>query len=367
MKFIVNKRELSEAISKLSRAVANKSSVPVLEGILFSAEEGKLTMASYNYEMGMRKELDINCIEPGDIVLTAKLLGDIIRRMPEENVTISVNEKLVCHIESGTSHFDIVGIDASDFPEIPSTVGGNYLSMPGSMLKAMVRQTIFAVEEENSMPMYTGIYFEIESEYIKLVALDGLRIAIRQESAKNENTMNFVATGKSLNEVFRLIEDESQNVAIQVTTNHVSFKIGDYYLVSRLIEGTYLDYNSVIKKEEKTQLTINTNEIIETIERISLIINNPKNTPVRCTVTDEEMNFTCATTMGRASDTCCIEKTGDNIEFGFNAKFMLDAMKATETDQVIMSFNGDLSPIMIKPKAGNEFTYIVMPMRIRNV
>ena len=145
MKFIVNKKELSEAISKLSRAVANKSSVPVLEGILFSAEEGKLTMAAYNYEMGMRKELDINCIEPGDIVLTAKLLGDIIRRMPEEEITISVNDKLVCHIESGTSHFDIVGIEATDFPEIPSTVGGKYISMPGSMIKAMVRQTIFAV------------------------------------------------------------------------------------------------------------------------------------------------------------------------------------------------------------------------------
>ena len=366
MKFIVNKRELSEAISKLSRAVANKSSVPVLEGILFSAEEGKLTMAAYNYEIGMRKEIDINCIEPGDIVLTAKLLGDIIKRMPEESITISVNEKLVCHIESGSSHFDIVGIEAADFPEIPTTAGGKYMTMNGAMLKSMVRGTIFAVEEENSMPMYTGIYFEVESDYIKLVALDGLRIAIRKETAKNENTMNFVATGKSLNEVFRMIEDESENIAIQVTNNHVSFRIGDYYMVSRLIEGTYLDYQSVIKKEEQTKLKVNVGDIVDTIERISLIINNPKNTPVRCTVTDEEMAFTCATTMGRASDICPAEKTGDKIEFGFNSKFMLDALKATETDEINMTFNGDLSPIKISPIGGDDFTYIVMPMRIRN-
>lgn len=366
MKFSVNKSELSNAVGKLSRAVANKSSLPVLEGILFSAEEGRITMAAYNYEIGMKKELEADCYEPGDIVIGAKLLLEIIRKMPEDIITVEVGSNCVCHITSGSSSFDIVGQPAEEFPEIPSAAGGKQLTMPGSMLKSMVRQTIFAVDEENVTPMYTGIYFEIEPDYIKLVALDGLRIALRTETAKNENPMRFVITGRSLGEVFRMIEDESASIVMNISQNHMSFEIDGYYLVSRLIEGNYLDYQSVIKNDEKVKLRLNTSEIVSIIERISLIINNPRNTPVRCTIENGEMKFTCATTMGRASDVAEVDYDGAKLEFGFNAKFMTDALKATETDEINMIFNGDIAPIMIKPTAGEEFLYVVMPMRIRN-
>lgn len=366
MKFSVNKNELSTAVGKLSRAVANKSSLPVLEGILFSAEDGRITMAAYNYEIGMKKELEADCEDPGDIVIGAKLLLEIIRKMPEDTVTVEVGTNCVCHITSGSSSFDIVGQPAEEFPEIPSAAGGKELKMPGSMLKSMVRQTIFAVDEENATPMYTGIYFEIESDYIKLVALDGLRIALRTETAKNETPMKFVITGRSLSEVFRMIEDESETIAMSVSQNHMSFETDGYYLVSRLIEGNYLDYQTVIKKEEKIKLRLNANEINDIIERISLIINNPRNTPVRCTIEKGEMKFTCATTIGRASDVAQIDYDGPKLEFGFNARFMTDALKATETDEINMIFNGDIAPIMIKPTAGDNFLYVVMPMRIRN-
>ena len=367
MKFYVNRSELSEAVARLSRAVAVKSSVPVLEGILFSAEENKLTMAAYNYEIGMRKEIDIRCVESGDIVIGAKLLGDILRKMPNEDVYFEVDANSVCHISSGASHFDIVGIEAKDFPEIPTTGGGKEFKMPASLLKSMLRQTMFATsEEDNAMPMYRGVYFEIEPDYIKLVALDGLRIAIRKETAKNENPMRFVVTGKSISEVFRMIENEEEIITMFVGTNHMSFYINGYYLVSRLIEGNYLDYNSVIKQDYKTKVEVSTNDIIESIDRISLIISNPKNTPIRCNIKDDEILFSCATTMGRANDTCPVLMEGEQIEFGFNAKFMLEAMKAAETDRVTVTLNGDISPITIRPTAGDDFIYIVMPMRIRS-
>ena len=367
MKFYVNRNELSDAVAKLSRAVAIKSSVPVLEGILFSAEDNKLTMASYNYEIGMRKEIDINCVEAGDIVIGAKLLGDILRKLPNSEVYIEVDANSVCHISSGTSHFDIVGIEAKDFPEIPTTGGGKEFKMPGKLLKSMLRTTMFATsEEENAMPMYRGVYFEIEPDYIKLVALDGLRIAIRKETAKNENPMRFVVMGRSISEVFRMIENEEENIRMYVGVNHMSFFIGGYYLVSRLIEGNYLDYKSVIKTEFSTKLEISTDDMIESLERISLVIANPKNTPVRCNINEEEIILSSATTIGRANDSCPILMEGEKIELGFNAKFMLDAMKAAETDRVIVTLNGDISPITIRPMAGDDFIYIVMPMRIRN-
>ncbi len=365
MKFIVDRHELSDAVAKLSRAVSVKSTLPVLEGILFSAEAGTLTMASYNYEIGMRKELSIRCEEEGDIVIGAKLLGDILKKLPEQFVEIYTDEKNVCHIVSGTSSFDIVGIEAHDFPEIPTSGGGAELKMKGSLLKSMVRQTIFACEEINSMPIYTGIYFEIEPDYTKLVALDGLRIAIRKEAAKNENKMRFVITGRSISEVFRMIEDEEEEILMNVGKNHMTFQIGSYYLVSRLIEGNYIDYKSVIKDEYKTKLTINTNDVISAIERISLIINNPTNTPIRCNIKGGEIKLTCATTIGRASDSVMSLKEGEDVELGFNAKFMLEALKATECDEVVITMSGNISPITIKPMNGDDFIYIVMPMRIR--
>jgi len=215
------------------------------------------------------------------------------------------------------------------------------------------------------MPIYTGIYFEVEENYVKLVALDGLRIAIRQETMHNENPLKFVITGKSIGEAVRMIENDEENVIMNVGKNHISFMIGDYYLVSRLIEGNYIDYKSVIKDEYQTKIKINTNEIIEAIERISLIINNPTNTPVRCNISEGVMNLTCATTVGRAVDNCEVEVEGEKVELGFNAKFMLEAMKATECDEVVVTMNGNISPITIRPAAGEDFIYIVMPMRIR--
>lgn len=365
MKFTVDRHELSDAVAKLSRAVSTKSSLPVLEGILFSAEIGTLTLASYNYEIGMRKELRINCEEEGDIVIGAKLLGDILRKLPESEVEIYTDEKNVCHIVSGSSTFDIVGIEAHDFPEIPTSGGGAEFKMKGSLLKSMVRQTVFACEEINSMPIYTGIYFEVEPDYTKLVALDGLRIAIRKERAKNENKLRFVITGRSISEVFRMIEDEEEEILMYVGKNHMTFEIGGYYLVSRLIEGNYIDYNSVIKDEYKTKLTLKTSELIDAIERISLIINNPTNTPIRCNIKNGEIKLTCATTVGRASDSLWALMEGEDVELGFNAKFMLEAMKATECDEVVVTMSGNISPITIKPKEGDDFIYIVMPMRIR--
>ncbi len=365
MKFTVDRHELSDAVAKLSRAVSPKSALPVLEGILFSAEDGVLTLASYNYEIGMRRELAIRCEEEGDIVIGAKLLGDILRKLPEQYVEIYTDEKNVCHILSGSSSFDIVGIEATDFPEIPNSGGGAELKMQGSLLKSMVRQTVFACEEINSMPIYTGIYFEIEPDYTKLVALDGLRIAIRKEAAKNENKMRFVITGRSISEVFRMIEDEDEEIVMNVGKNHMTFQIGGYYLVSRLIEGNYIDYNSVIKSEYQTKLSLNSNDLINAIERISLIINNPTNTPIRCNVKNGEIKLSCATTIGRASDSVMALMEGEDVELGFNARFMLEAMKATECDEVVVTMSGNISPITIKPKEGDDFIYIVMPMRIR--
>ena len=215
------------------------------------------------------------------------------------------------------------------------------------------------------MPIYTGIYFEVEPDYTKLVALDGLRIAIRKERAKNENKLRFVITGRSISEVFRMIEDEEEEILMYVGKNHMTFEIGGYYLVSRLIEGNYIDYNSVIKDEYKTKLTLKTSELIDAIERISLIINNPTNTPIRCNIKNGEIKLTCATTVGRASDSLWALMEGEDVELGFNAKFMLEAMKATECDEVVVTMSGNISPITIKPKEGDDFIYIVMPMRIR--
>jgi DNA polymerase-3 subunit beta len=291
MIFSVSRKDICEAVGYLSRAVASKAVNPIMEGILISAESGFITLAAYNFEIGMKKKLPCICEKEGDIVLSAKLLGDIIRKMPEENIRFEVNENNICEISSGSSHFQIIGMKAEEFPELPSAAVSEKITLPGNLLKSMVRQTIFAVDFENQNPIFTGVYFEIENDYIKLVAIDGLRLAIRKETIKMNTPMKFILTGKAIGEVIRIINSDEENVTINVGKNHATFEIEGYYVISRLIDGEYIDYNSVIAKSSTSKVKIRINEVTDIIERISLIIENQLQTPVRCKIKEDEISL----------------------------------------------------------------------------
>lgn len=366
MKIIVDRKNFNDVINHVSRTVSSKSTIPALEGIMILAEGSQIKTVSYNLEIGMTKVIEARVLEEGEIIINAHLLCDIIRRLPGDEVTISTNDKSVCRIECGSAKFDIMGMETSEFPEIPTVSENNTLEISGDMLSSMVRQTIFAVATNDAKPVHTGILFDIKDNTLRLVSVDGFRLAIREEVVGNVADAKFIASGSAVSEAVKLIGDKEVMVRINVGKRHLSFEINGYTLISRLLDGDFIDYENTVPKVFASSVKIKTRDIIDTVERISLVINDRLKSPLRCNIKDDIIDISCVTSMGKAEDYCEISLDGAPIEIGFNNRFLLDALRASETDEIIMNFNGSFAPMVMKPVNGNAFTFMVMPMRLKN-
>lgn len=362
----VERSALLDAVTRLQRVVSSKTSMPVLEGILLSAEQGKVTLIAYNLEMGMRKEIYAKCDEAGDIVINARLLGDILRRMNAPQVVISSNEKLACNIKCGEATFDIMGMAAEDFPEMPTVGSDRTLKIDGSLLSEMVKGTFFATaQNEGAKPILTGINVTVKDSVMQFVAIDGYRLAIKRENVDISDDFSFILSGKAVSEAVKLIDENTEGVEMKVGENLISFNINGYDFISRLLEGEFVNYQKTIPSAHTQRVVVNTRELIDTIERVSLLISESFSTPVRCYFNELNVVFTCATSMGRAAETFNTQLEGDSFEIGLNSRYLLDALKAVGDEKVQILFNGANAGVLILPLEGNSFTYMIMPMRLR--
>ena len=365
MIFSTDRASLLDAVQNLSRIVT-KTSLPVLEGILISAEQGKITLVSYNLEMSMKKEIYASCKEEGDIVLSAKLLTEILRRSDGINVEIEADDKLMCHIKSGSAVFDIMGMSAEDFPETPSVPETDKISIKGGILKDLVRGTLFAVAStEGSHPILTGLKVDIKDGMIRFIGIDGRRMGLRQERIGIAGEYDFVISGKAIGEAIKIISEDDEDIEIFVNKKLASFSIDGYTLVSRLLEGEFMNFEKVVKKEYSQQLVIKTREIIDIIERISIVINDRFATPVKCQIDKNLINFSCSSSLGRATDVYETELIGNEFEIGVNPQYLLDALRACEADSVRMKFNGGGAGFIIEPIESDSFMYMIMPIILK--
>ncbi|MBR4073723.1 MAG: DNA polymerase III subunit beta, partial [Clostridia bacterium] len=317
MRFTAERALLLEAVSRLQRIVGTKTSMPVLEGILISAEQGKITLIAYNLEMGMKKEIYARTEEEGDIVINARLLGDILRRMNGIQVEIETDDKLMCHIKCEDSIFDIMGMAAIDFPEMPSVSEGKKLSVEGKVLNDMVKGTLFAVSQiEGTRPILTGVNVTVNEGVLQLVAIDGYRLAIRREKINFNDEVEFIISGKALGEVVKLISENSEDIEIAVADRLIMFNIEGYTFISRLLEGEFVNYKKTIPLEFRQNVSVKTNDFIDVIERVSLLISDSFSTPVRCIFNEDHIVLSSATAMGRATDTFLVTLEGDPFEIG---------------------------------------------------
>ena len=366
MKFIVERAKLLETVLKLQSVVGSKTSMPVLEGILISAEQGKITLIAYNLEMGIKKEIYAKCEEPGDIVIPAKLLADILRKMSDMQVEISADSKLNCNIKCGEATFDIMGMAATDFPEIPSVSSDNSFKVDGKVFASLKKGTAFAAaQNEGAKPILTGINISLNNGFIQFVAIDGYRLAIKKEKIENQNNFEFTVTGKALNEVVKLIDDESEDIEINVSNRLIGFNINGYTFISRLLEGDFVNYQKTIPTENKQRVVVNTRDLINTIERVSLLISESFTTPIRCYFNELNVVFTCATSVGRATETFNLKLEGENFEIGLNSHYLLDVLKAIEDEQIQILFKGPNAGVLFLPVDDDNFKYMIMPMRLK--
>ena len=367
MKIICDKQALVAAISNVQHAVSSKSTIPALEGILLSAENEILTICGYDLEIGMTTKIPSMIEEKGSIVLNARLFSDIVRRLPEDQVYISSDEKNITNIVCGQSEFSIIGIPASEFPEMPIVTDSELVSLSHAALKSMISQTIYATAiDDTKSPIYTGTLFEIQDNEIKLVSVDGIRLAVRKEklNASVNGNLKFVVPSKALTEVVKLLKDDETEIVLKVGKRHIIFEIGDYLILSRLLEGDFLDYNAVIPKKSSTVVVAQTRIFMESVERVSLLINDRRKIPVRCIFENDEIKLSCETEIGRASDQFKVNMEGDGVEMGFNNKYLLDALKNAVDDEIRIELSGPFSPMKILPKESDHFIFLVLPVRL---
>ena len=366
MKFTVNKSDITEAVGNIQRAVSTKTSIPALEGILLGAGEEGLELCAYDLELGITTVIPAFVVEPGRAVLSAKLFSDIVRRTPAETITITVDEKNMATLESGYSRFSIIGIPAEEFPELPKLTDSTQFSMAGSVLKSMICRTLFAIAESDAKPIHQGSLFNLENGMMDVVSVDGYRLAVRREPVEFSDSLDFVVPGKTLSEILKLIKETDDPVEISAGRRHILFKIDNYTVISSLLEGEFLNYKAAIPPESQTEVVLKTREAIDSVERVSLLITDRLKSPVRCLFGENEIKLNCTTSMGRASDQIDVEMTGQSVEIGFNNRYLLEALRNTECDEVKVQLGGPLSPMKVVPKEGDSFLFLVLPVRLKS-
>ena len=372
MRFTCSAKVLSDACMNVQRATTTKSStLPAIEGILIKAENERVRLTGYDLEVGIITSVEARVEEMGAAILNAKILCDILRKLPDEFVTIECDERLICKITSGASHFSITAFNEEDYPEPPTVSGGFPIVIEGETLKDMIKKTIFAVAETDLKVVHTGIRFEVSENNIRLVSVDGFKLAIRNEKIDYEGDEKvFVVPKKTLNEVIKLIDEDYKNVSMVVATKYILFECGNYTIISRLLEGEFLSYKSAIPTTAKTQVKVNTREFINSIERTSLIITERVKSYVRCIFSEENVKISSTTALGTANDTLSADIEGERVEIGFNNKYLLDALRVCDTDEVTIRINGPTSPIIMVPDDENTLIYersylfMVLPVRM---
>ncbi|MBQ5347453.1 MAG: DNA polymerase III subunit beta [Ruminococcus sp.] len=366
MKINVLRTDLANAVSVVSRAVSSKAAIPALEGILIKAYGSKLNISGYDLEIGINTNIDATISQQGEIVVSAKLFSEIVRKLPEEVVCIETDDRMITYITSGHAEYQIVGMNSAEYPDLPAFEETEGFEINAEILKEMIRQTVYAVSDNDSKPIYTGSLFELDNKVFKIIAIDGYRMAIRQENIESDINTSFVVPGKTQQEVLKIIGAEDENVYISVGTRNIMFKIGEYSIISRLIEGTFLDYNSTIPKSSKTVVTANTRLLINAVDRMALLNGDKLQSPVRCIFVSNEIHLSCTSTIGKANDVIQAPVNGDEVEIGFNNRYLLEALRNIDADEVNIHLNGGLSPMIIKPVQGDSFISLVVPMRLAN-
>ncbi len=366
MKFTVDRQSLATAITNVSRAVSPKSSVQSLEGILVKVYKDWIVLCGYDLEFSISTEIQCQTEGVGEVVLPAGRFCDMVKRLATDTITVEFDEKCLITLTGGNTVYTILGIPSIDFPHVPESDSTEIISIDSLTLKSMIDRTIFAVSEDDSRPAYKGVLFEFSENYITLVGVDGFRMAKRTEPILNAYKRDLIIPATTLREITKLMEEEEGVTNITFTLKKVFFEIGRYKVYSRLIMGEFFDYKKAIPTNFSTKFEIERRTITNALDRMSLIVIERLKNPIRCKIEDKLMSMTLNTTIGKVSDTIECDFEGDPLYIGFNCRYMLEALRACESDKVEVKFSGPLSPIIISPKGKDENSlFLVLPVRVK--
>jgi len=366
MKFTCTKDFLMEAVNIVQKAVPQKSTMPVLEGILLEAEEGSLKLSSNDLEIAIEYTIDADVEKTGSAVINSKTFGEIIRKIDGDEVFVDMNEYSIINIDSRYSHFELKSIDASGFPKLVEIEKENDLIINKDDLKNIIKQVIFAVSEDENRPVFKGVYVEVEENNINFVATDGYKLALRKiNNENNKECFSCIIPGKTLNEIHKILQSIKDEIKLYICNNQIMFKTDKCKLVSRLIEGNYLNYKIMIPKESTLSIIVNKRELLNSIERSTIIMNDQMKNYLNFSIDEDKITMTANTESGSSKEELVCETFGEKLEIRFNARNFIETLKVVDDEIIKILFTTNSGPCSIVSKEEGDFTYLIMPLKIR--
>ena len=373
MKFICEKEKILKALNSVTKAVAVKTTMPVLEGILIQTNDNQIKLTTYDLEIGIEYIInDCNIEEQGATVVNATMFTEIIRRLPDTEITITINDKNLLVIECEGSLYKLATMNPDEFPELPKINVENSIEIEQNCLKDMIRKTIFAVSTEENRPIFTGCLFEIANNKLNVVAVDGFRLSWKSKFLQSKvNNFSAVIPGRTLNEMNKILTESFDTIKIGVAKNQALFELENCKIVTRLLDGEFLNYSSVIPENWETRIRVKKNQLQECFERISLIssssIEKEKKYPVKVSIEIGKVVISCTNQTGDAKEEMYVTTEGKNLEAGFNPKYFLDALRAIDDEEIFVDFGTSISPCIIRPVENDgDYTYMILPIKLKD-
>lgn len=368
MKLVCSKANLLNGVQIVSKAVPSKTTMSILECILVDARRSEITLTANDMEMGIETKIDGTIVEKGMIALDAKIFLEIVRKLPDNDITIETDSSFKTTITCEKSKFNIIGKSGEDFSYLPAIERNENIIISQFTLKEVVRQTIFSISDNDNNKLMTGELFEINEDNLKVVSLDGHRISIRNIKLKNSYpNKKVVVPGKTLNEISKILSgDADKDISIFFTDKHVLFEFDNTIVVSRLIEGEYFNIEQMLSSDYETKIKINKREFLSCIDRATLLVKEGDKKPIIITITDEGMELKINSTVGSMNEEIDIKKSGKDIMIGFNPKFLIDALKVIDDEEIDVYMVNPKAPCFIRDAAEN-YIYLILPVNFTTV
>ncbi|WP_085993782.1 DNA polymerase III subunit beta [Oceanobacillus senegalensis] len=376
MKFIIQREQLISSVQDVMKAISSRTVIPILTGIKIEARNDGVTLTGSDSDISIEsyipaeedEKVNVEQIEEGSIVLQAKYFPDIVRKLPEKTVEIESDASLKVTIRSGKAEFTLNGQDAEEYPQLPKIQTDDSIEMPIDILKSMIKQTVFAVSTMETRPILTGVNINLANSVLKFVATDSHRLASREVPIANTSIefKNIVVPGKSLNELNKILDDNEESVEISVTNNQILFRTKHLNFLSRLLDGNYPETSRLIPEQSKTKIKVKTKELLGTIDRASLLAKEERNNVVR--LATQGTNIVEITSnspeIGNVTEDISVHSIeGEELKISFSSKYMIDALKAIEYDEVSIAFTGAMRPFIIRPVDDDSILQLILPVR----
>lgn len=368
MKLIFEKADLMKSVSIVMKAVPNKTTMPILECILIDASSNQIKFTSNDMELGIETIVNGMILERGTIALDAKIFSEIVRKLPDSQVTLSTDENYLTTISCGKAKFSIPGKSGEDFSYLPVIETSDCVTISQFTLKEIIRQTIFSIAANENNKLMTGELFEIKNDTLCVVSLDGHRIAIRKIVLKESyQDRKVVVPGKTLNEISKILSGEvDDEVAIYFSDNHIMFLFDDTKVVSRLIDGEYFRIDQMLSGDYETKVQINKKEFLECIDRATLLVREGDKKPIIIDINDEQMELQINSALGSMNESIDIRKEGKDLMIGFNPRFLIDALKVIDDEEISIYLVNPKAPCFIRNEE-ESYVYLILPVNFSSM